>query len=284
MSLITQESPSFWRSIAGVAGSLVRQRYLIWQLTRREVAARYRGSAFGILWSLLQPLLMLAVYSFVFTVIFRARWPELAETQGPESNGGFAVVLFAGLITHGFLGDCLGRAPRLITDNANFVKRLIFPLEVLPWTVVASALVHMIISLLVLLVFALIAFGTIPWTVVFLPLILVPYAVLVVGLVWLISAVGVFVEDIGQVIGICVTALLFLAPVFYPLSAVPETLQGIIYFNPITLIVSQLRAVLIWGELPNFLGLLAYAVVAFTIAWLGYYVFQRLRRAFADVL
>ncbi len=284
MSLITQETPSFWRSLTGVVASLIGQRYLIRQLTGREIAARYRGSAFGVLWSLLQPLLMLAIYSFVFTVIFRARWPELAEDQGPESQGGFAVVLFAGLITHGFLGDCLARAPRLITDNANFVKRLIFPLEVLPWTVVASALVHMIVSLMVLLAFALIAFGTIPWTAIFLPLILVPYAILVVGLVWLISAVGVFIEDIGQVIGICVTALLFLAPVFYPLSAVPEALQGVIYLNPITLIVSELRAILIWGELPNIVGLLTYAVVAFAIAWLGYYVFQRLRRAFADVL
>lgn len=275
---------SFWRSAYSVFTSLLSQRYLVWQLTRRDVAARYRGSMLGILWSIFQPLMMLAVYSFVFGVVFRARWPELADAGGRGSGFQFTVVLFAGLIFHGFLSECLGRAPRLVLENASYVKKLVFPLEVLSWSVVGKGLIHLGIGLLLLLAFYILAFRSLQWTIVYVPLVVAPFALLVAGLVWGIAALGVFVRDIDQVIGVLVIALLFLSPIFFPLSAVPEILRPFIYLNPLTFVVGQARDILLWGRYPDWAGLAAYTGVALTIAWLGFYVFARLRRAFADVM
>ncbi len=275
---------SFWGSAYGVFASLLSQRYLVWQLTKRDLAARYRGSMLGLLWSIFEPLLRLAIYSLVFGVIFRARWPELAEGGGRASGFQFVVVLFAGLILHGFLAECLGRAPGLIRENASYVKKLVFPLEVLPWTVIGKALVHLGIGLTILLTFNVLAFHSLQWTIVYLPLVIVPFAVLVAGLVWGIAALGVFVRDIDQVIGVLVIALLFLSPIFFPVSAVPEMIRPLIYLNPLSFVVDQARDVLLWGRHPDWTGLAAYTGIAMVIAWFGFYVFARLRRAFADVL
>jgi lipopolysaccharide transport system permease protein len=275
---------SFWCSAYGVFTSLLSQRYLVWQLTKRDVAARYRGSMLGIMWSVFQPLMMLAVYSFVFGVVFRARWPELTEAGAGQSRFQFAVVLFSGLVFHGFLSECLHRAPRLVLQNANYVKKLVFPLEILPWSVVGKALVQLGISLLILLAFCTVTFHSVQWTIVYLPFVLAPFVVLAAGLVWGIAALGVFVRDIDQVIGVLVIALLFLSPIFFPISAVPEILRPFIYLNPLTFVVDQARDVLLWGRYPDWTGLAAYTGVALVIAWFGFYVFARLRRAFADVL
>ncbi|MFO1413388.1 MAG: ABC transporter permease [Burkholderiales bacterium] len=258
---------------------LWRHRRLIGQLTRRDIASRYRGSVFGILWSLLNPLFLLAAYTFVFTTIFKMKW-----NVGIESKSQFAIVVFAGMIVHGLFAECAGRAPGLILANANYVKRVVFPLEILPWTTVLSALFHTGVSFLVLLGFVFVESQQIQWTVVFAPVVLLPLAILTVGTCWIFAAVGVFLRDLGYVVGLLVTLLLFLSPVFYPLDAVPPEYREIIYLNFLTLIIEQLRAVAIFGAMPDWRALAVYSVASIGVSWIGLYWFRRSKRGFADVL
>jgi len=260
--------------------SLWRNRQLIFQLSKRDVIGRYRGSLVGLAWSFFNPLFMLAVYTFVFSVVFKSRWGSAIE----DSKIGFAVMMFCGLIVHGFLAECINKAPGVVLQNANYVKRVVFPLEVLPWVVILSASFHMAIGLSVLFAAQLVAGHGIPWTAVLVPIVLAPLALVAVGFAWLLSATSVFVRDIAQVTGIFTTALMFMAPVLYPISALPEQYREWLYLNPLTLIVEQVRLVLIDGEMPSWGALTLYTLVALFVAWLGFWWFQRIRRGFADVI
>lgn len=274
---------SFWKAAPAVFAPLIGRRYLIWQIVKRDVSTRYKGSALGVVWSFFQPLLMLAVYSIVFGVVFRARWPELAEQQN-SSGLGFAVVLFVGLLLHAFMAECLSKSPRLIISNANYVKKLVFPLEILAWTVVGNALVHFFIGFIILFLFSFIAFGTIKLTAVYIPVVVAPFIILMVAVVWFISAVGVFFRDVEQVIGVLVTVLLFTSPILFPIDALPDGYAKFIYINPLTIIVQEMRGVLLWGQPPNAGLLIAYSAVSLLFAWGSRYIFERLRGAFADVI
>lgn len=259
--------------------SLWRNRDLILQMTQREVVGRYRGSIMGLLWSFMNPLFMLAVYSFVFSVAFKARW-----AGGDESQTQFAVVLFAGMIVHALFAEVLNRAPGTVLANANYVKKVVFPLEILVVVNLGAALFHAAISLAVLLVAVLLLNGFVHWTAVFAPLVLLPLMVLTLGCGWILASLGVFVRDIGQFIGVLTSALMFLSPVFYPLSALPEDLQPWLQLNPLTFIIEQARDVLLWGHLPDWRGLALYFCGAAVFAWTGFFWFQKTRRGFADVL
>ena len=246
----------------------------------REIIGRYKGSIMGLCWSFINPVLMLTVYTFVFSVVFKAKW----GIGGEESKTSFALVLFVGLIVHGFLSEVLNRAPNLILNNVNYVKKVVFPLEILPAISLATAFFHSAISLIVLLIATIVINGSLPWTIVFIPFVLLPFATLVLGLAWMLSSLGVYIRDIGQTIGIITTVMLFLAPVFYPLSAMPEKYHPFILANPLTFIIAQSREVLIFGHLPNLSGLAIYMFIASSVAWCGYIWFQKTRAGFADVL
>lgn len=275
--------PSFLAAPADMVRLLTSQAYLAGQLTRREVAQRYRTTVLGMLWTVLQPLLMLAVFTFVFGFVMKARWPDLAADDGP-SGLQFASLLFSGLLLHGFLAECLNRAPGLVTGHVNYVKRLIFPLEVLALPLVGGALVHLLVGLGILGIFIVLAFGGLPATVFLVPVVLAPFMVLTTGLVWLLAALGVFFRDIGQVIGVLVTALLFLSPIFFPVENMPAVARDLVVLNPLTVIVTEIRNVAIWGNWPDWSSLGLYTAIAFLFAWIGYYGFVRLRRSFADVV
>jgi lipopolysaccharide transport system permease protein len=262
-----------------VPASLWHQRAVVAQLVWREIAGRYRGSFLGLLWSLLHPLLMLLIYTFVFGLVFKSRWrPEATDTME------YAVVMFAGVLLHGFIAECLTRAPALVVGNANFVKKVVFPLEALAWVTVGAALFHMLIAMLIFVLAIVVWQGQVLASVLLVPLILLPFVVLTAGLVWLVSALGVYLRDIGQLMGIVSSLLMFLAPVFYPLQAVPEAFAGYLYLNPITFVVEQLRNAAIWGRPIDWAGWGLYCGVAYAVAWLGLAAFQRMRRGFADVL
>jgi lipopolysaccharide transport system permease protein len=259
--------------------SLWYNRELIVQLTRREVLSRYRGSILGLAWSFFNPLLMLVVYTFVFSVVFKARWasPDVSKAD-------FAIVLFVGLIIHGLFAECVNRAPGLILANVNYVKKVVFPLEILPWVAAGSALFHSAVSIAVLLAAQLVFQQALTWTIVFLPIVLVPLLFATMGLAWFLSSIGVYVRDIGQTIGIFTMALLFLSPVFYPIDALPENYRILLLLNPLTPVIGDARRVLIWGQAPDWAGLMIYASASFAAAWLGFWWFQRTRRGFADVV
>ena len=254
-------------------------RTLIYQLGKRDVVGRYRGSVAGLAWSFLNPLLMLAVYTFVLAVVFQARW------QGAtDGKGSFAVILFIGVLVHGIFAECLNRAPGLILANANYVKRVMFPLEILPWVSMGSALFHALVSLLVLLIAQVYVLGGIPPPALLLPVVLAPLVLTTVGLTWIFSAFGVYLRDIGQTTVVITTVALFLSPVFYPVTALPEEYRFLFLLNPLTFIIEQSREVLIWGRLPDWRGLAIYAVASLAVSSAGFWVFQRMRRGFADVL
>nr|WP_315592652.1 ABC transporter permease [uncultured Cupriavidus sp.] len=250
------------------------------QLIGREVLGRYRGSILGLAWSFFNPLLMLTIYTFVFSVVFKARW---GNDQG-QSHAEFALILFSGLIMHSMLSECAMRAPMLVLSNANYVKKVVFPLEVLCWVNLGSALFHTAISLTVLMLATLAVNHTVPWTVLLMPLILIPFALGVLGVSWALAALGVYIRDVGQIMGMLMTILMFLTPIFYPVTALPESFQVLVYLNPLTWVVEQARNVMIFGTAPAWGTLLQSLVVASGLAWFGFWIFQRLRKGFADVL
>jgi lipopolysaccharide transport system permease protein len=263
--------------------SLVHNRQLIVQMTKREVIGRYKGSIMGLMWSFLNPILMLVVYTFFFAVVFKARWGGAVDGV-EESKTQFAVVLFAGMIVHGLFAEVINRAPMLITNNINYVKKVIFPLEILPVVSLGAALFHSLVSLMVLLIAFVIFNHYLPWTVIFAPLVLLPLIIISLGFAWILASFGVFVRDIGQTIGIFTTVLMFISPVFFPITAMPEKYRPLIMANPLTFIIEQAREVLIWGHTPDWLGIGIYTLVACVVAWLGFIWFQKTRKGFADVL
>lgn len=267
-------------SLLALTKSCWRNRQLIMQMTRREVVGRYKGSALGLVWSFLNPVFMLAVYTFVFSVVFKARW----GIDGDESKTQFAVVLFVGMIVHGLFAEVLNRAPGLILSNVSFVKKVVFPLDILPIIAMGAALFHTFVSLLVLLTAVVIFNGYLHWTAVFTPLVLMPLVILTLGLAWMLASLGVFLRDVGQTVGIITTVMLFLAPIFYPVTALPEEIRPWIMANPLTFIIEQAREVLILGRMPNWTGLGIYSLAATLVAWAGYAWFQKTRKGFADVL
>ncbi len=269
-------------SPAALVASFFQNRQLIWQLVKREVLSRYRGSLLGLAWSFLNPLLMLAVYTFVFSVVFRARWGEAGT--GEESRLDFAITLFAGLMVHSFFAECVNRAPGIVLAHATYVKRVVFPLETLTFVVLGSAFFHLLVSVLVLLLARLAAGHDFSPVVLLAPVVLAPFILFVAGLTWMLAALGVYVRDIGQGVGILVTAMLFLSPVLYPVSALPASLQSVLYFNPLTFIIEEIRDVLIWNTLPDWRGLALYTVASLVVAWIGFWWFQRARKGFADVI
>lgn len=203
---------------------------------------------------------------------------------GNESKTQFAVVLFVGLIVLNLFSEVINRAPSLILANVNYVKKVVFPIEILPVIALGAALFHSLVSLGVLLAAFALFNGYLHWTAVFIPVVMLPLVILSTGISWMLASIGVFLRDVGQTIGIPTTVLMFLSPVFYPVTAVPERFRSVLMANPLTFIIEQAREVLIWGHLPNWLGLDAYTLVATVIAWAGYAWFQKTRKGFADVL
>lgn len=256
-------------------------RYLIIQMTKREIAYRYRGSALDLLWAFLNPLLMLAVYTFVFSVVFKARWGEIGVE---ESRVDFAIILFSGLIVFNLFADILNRAPYLVLSNVSYVKKVVFPLELLPLISIGAVLFHTCLSLLALLLIQLLFKGYIPWTVLYMPLVLLPILLAGLGISWLLSALTVYIRDIAQITGFVTTVLLFISSVFFPVSALPPEYQIIVYVNPLALVVSESRKILVFGQSPDWGIFILTLTIGVLMALAGHWLFQKARKGFADVL
>jgi lipopolysaccharide transport system permease protein len=260
-------------------GSLIQHRELLWDLVKRDFIGRYKGSMLGIFWSLFNPLFMLSIYTIVFSVAFKARWGT-----GEESKVAFAIVLFSGIIIHSFFAECLNRAPSLITSNPNYVKKVVFPLEILPWMALFSALLHFLVSFGVLLIFCLIA-GVVVHIGVFLtPIILIPLVLMIMGFSWIFASLGVYLRDFSQVMGMVTTVTLFLSPIFYPIESLPEAYRVLLMWNPITLPVIQLRDIMLWGKPLQWDKWLISLSIGILVFLIGYWCFQKSRRGFSDVL
>lgn len=268
-------------SLIALIRSLLKNWQLILQMTKRDVIGKYKGSVMGLAWSFLNPIVMLIVYTFVFSEIFKSRWSGINAT---ESKSQFAVILFVGIIVLSLISEVLNRSAVLMVSNVNYIKKVIFPLEILSIVSVLTACFHSLVSILVLIFGLLILNGELPWTILYLPLVLIPFLFLVLGLSWILASLGVYLKDVGQAMGIITTMMTFLSPVFYPLSAVPESVKPLILLNPPTFVIEQIRSILLWGKHPSWFGLVIYYVVAISIAWIGFIWFQKTRKGFADVL
>lgn len=259
--------------------SLCRHFALVVQMAKRDVIGRYRGSFAGLFWSFFNPLLMLVIYTFVFGVIFKSRWN--AQVTGHFQ---YAIVLFAGLNINTLFSECANRATTLIIENTNFVKKVVFPLETLIWSILGSALFHLLISTVVLLLISVLVNRHIPWTVALFPIVVACFLPFVAGASWLLASLGVYLRDLKQLVGIVTTALLFLAPIFYPKEMIPEQYRGLMDLNPLTIVVEASQDVLIWGNQPDWASLALYALVSCLFAWAAFAWFERTRKGFADVL
>ena len=269
----------FFTSPREMIASLWRNRELVVALTRREVASRYRGSALGLIWSFVHPVCMLVIYTFVFSVVFKARW-----NAGSDSKTEFALVLFAGLIVFNLFSECITRAPGIILANTNYVKKVVFPLEILPWVALGTALFQALMSLSVWLLFYVVIYGVPHATLCLLPFMLFPILFIIMGLSWMLASLGVYLRDVGQVVGIATTVLMFLSPIFYPVSSLPANYRHFLLFNPLTPAIEGVRDVLFWGNLPSMGMYGLYLTVSVVFSWLGFVWFQKSRKGFADVL
>lgn len=266
-------------SLGEFARCITHHHDLILRLAAREFSQRFRGSLLGVTWAVLMPLFTAAVYTFVFSTVFKARWGDIYD--GPFD---FAIIFLMGMVVHTIFAESVARAPMLVVGNASYVKKVIFPLEILPVVAVLSALVNAGIGIAIVLVGNLLLNGKIFLTVITLPLVIAPYLIFVVALVLFFAAVGVYLRDLSQVVSLLIMVTLFLTPIFFPIEAVPESFRSYIWLNPLTFIVQQARDVAIFGRWPDFIGLSIYAVAALAALAGAFWVFQRLRNGFADVL
>lgn len=276
---MTFTATSILGRLLGPFSALWRYGSLTGELAKRDVLGRYRGASFGLLWSLISPFLMLCVYSFAFGVVLKAKWP-----QSDSGNHHFAIILFVGLIVHGFFAECLTRAPTLVTGNPSFVKRVVFPLEILPWPTVLSALFHAGMNLVVYAILRFALEGSGSWTILLIPVVFMPLVCITLGVCWLFAALGVYLRDISQVTGVLATAMLFLSSAMIPVQTLPESYRVLFHLNPLTFIIDQARAVALWGQLPDWQGLAIYTLGGLALMYLGYAWFMATKRGFADVL
>lgn len=260
--------------------TFVHHRHLITQMTRRQVQARYRGSWLGLTWSLLNPLLMLGVYFFVFSVVYQSRW----DTAGDQSQADFAIIMFASLLPFNIFAETVNSSPSLILENINYVKRVVFPLHVLPVTRLMTSMAFGGFGFLMMLSAMLVLKGSIPLTVLWAPLMLVPLALLALGLSYFLSALGVFVRDVGHVVVLVTTMLMFLSPIFYPLSRLPASWRGMLALNPLATIIENFRLVSALGMQPIWSDWVWNTLVGGVVLVLGMAFFMKCRRAFADVM
>ena len=254
-------------------------RKLIERLSKREIEAKYRGSLLGPVWALLTPLMMLGVYTFLFSIVFQSRW-----TVSGGGRGEFAILFFSGMIIFTILSESAVRAPGLMIENVSYIKKVVFPLEIMPWVCLSVSLFNAALSFVVLLLFYVIVLGLPPLTILLLPLVLLPLCLATLGLTWFLASVGVFLRDIQQIIGAVVTALMFLSPVFYPVTAIPESYRWLIYLNPLTITLESSKDVLFWGRVPDPVMWTVDLLFGWLIAWIGYVWFMKTRKAFADVI
>lgn len=266
--------------LLAVPRAAVRHRSLLWQMTRRNIETRYRGSVLGLVWSFIQPLMMLFIYTFVFSIVFKAKWNV---TVG-DSQGVFPVIMFSGMAMYNIFQESVLLNCTVIVGNQNLVKKVIFPLEILPIAQMGATALLGVAWLILLVIGVLIVFNHVCWTLVFVPLVYFPLLMITLGVSYFVASLGVFFRDIQYVAGIVLQVLFFMTPVFYPIENVPARFQPILRVNPLSPILEQGRQVMIFGEVPDPWLWLQSFVVAFLVLHFGYMWFRSTKRGFADVL
>ncbi|MDE7310461.1 MAG: ABC transporter permease [Eubacterium sp.] len=259
--------------------TLYTNSYLLRKLVKKDIRQRYQGSVLGVLWSMLVPVFMLAIYTFIFSEVFQAKW-NMDTTDTYQ----FALMLFCGLSAFNLLGEVMNRSTTLVASHANYVKKVIFPLEILPVVLTLSALFHCVVSYGILIAAKCILYRSIsPTLYLFLPA-MVPLVVLAVGTGLFIAAISVYLKDVGNVISVIVTVLMYISPVFFPLDAVPQDFRVICEMNPMTYMIENFRNVVLYGKAIDLPFFAVSCAAAFAVYLIGYMVFMRTKEGFADVI
>lgn len=254
-----------------------QQLRLIIQLIARDLKARYYTSFLGFLWSLIVPLSTLAIYTFVFSVILPAAWQNTNSTP-------YAFILFAALIPFTLFSDVINHSPTIILSYPNYVKKVVFPLHILPVVALGTALVDSLLSIALLLVGILISSHGLPITVLWLPLAYLPLLLITLGASWLLASLGVYIRDMGPAVNIFTRLWFFLTPIVYPIERVPQRFLWLMKLNPLSLVVDSFRNILLWGKLWDWTEWVIWFLIGACTAILGYFWFTKTRTGFADVL
>lgn len=263
-----------WRFIAS-------HRNLLHQMLVRTISSRYRGSVLGFAWSFAHPLMMLAVYSFVFGVVFKMRW---GAGHYDDNGAAFPLIMFCGMATFNIFAETIGTCTTVVVQNQNYVKKVVFPLELLPLCSLLAALIFGLAWFVLLLLGTVIFLGHISWTMLLLPLPLIPLLLISGGVGFFVASLGVYLRDMQQLVGIVTQVLFFMTPILYPLAIVPEKMRWILQLNPLSIIVEQSRQVFLYGRLPDFGPLIGVTVLSLAVFMLGLAWFVKTKKGFADVL
>lgn len=257
--------------------TLLKNTGLIFNLTKRDVESRYRGTSLGIVWSLLNPVIMLSIYSFIFGFVFKAKW-------GSATTDNYTLIMFTGLLIHGFIAECIGKATTIYVYNVSYVKKVLFPLESLCWVSVFGALFQFLMSCIVFAIFCIILQQPVSLMTLLVPVVISPLIVLSYSISLFLSSLGVYVRDMGQIVAVVIALMLFMSPIFYPITAVPEQYRMLIYINPLTFIVESLRDIVLYAKLFSLEGYAIYWGISIVLYFLAMAWFKKLKRGFADVL
>lgn len=258
--------------------SLLKHHDLLKSLIKREVRTKYRNATLGMSWMIINPLLLLGTYTLVFGFIYGNKWRNL------DTTGDFVLMLFCGLIIYMIFSETMSRSCITIRSQPNLIKKVVFPLEILPLVVVGTCVFTACINLLILVFLTFLIKFNLPATILFAPIVILPFILLMAGFAWIVAGSAVFLPDLDNVVIFLNTLMLFLSPIFYPVSAAPEILQPFFMFNPLAFPIEELRKVLLLGESPYWTGLAIYCVVASILAYLGFWIFQQGREIFSDVV
>ncbi|MDR6234277.1 ABC transporter permease [Pseudomonas oryzihabitans] len=256
---------------------LFRNTGLIFSLTRREIESRYKGSIFGVAWSLLTPIIMLSIYSFIFGYVFKNKW-------GMSGSENYTLAMFTGLLVHGFLAECISKSTSIYVGNVSYVKKVFFPLESLCWVVVFSALFQLLMGSIVYAFFCILLGQHVSYSVLLIPVIIAPLVLLSYSLSLILSSLGVYIRDLNQLVSVLISIMLFMSPVFYPVTAIPAEYRSFIYISPLTFIIESLREVIIFDRIFSVEGYLIYVAVCLLTYFLSVFWFKKVSKGFADVL
>ncbi len=273
LDLISPFSP--WRT-------LQKNRYFFQQITARNIQNKFKGSYLGAIWLVILPLLMLTIYSFVFCVIFKNRWGMVMESK--DSKLMYALMLFCGMAVYNIFSESVSGGVSSISDRVNFVKKITAPLELLPLASVASAAIISLLWFSILSCGVFFVLGTLPATIAYFPLLLLPVVLFSSGFAWLVASLGVYIRDLGQLIPILLQIFFFLTPIFYSQDMLPEPYRTMMNYNPLAIMIEHARMIFIRGKLPPENEILGLFILSYLIFELGYLWFMKTKRGFSDVL
>lgn len=260
--------------------ALIHHRYLIFSMVKQEISLKYKGSTLGALWLLFSPLLLLCVYTVCFSYIFQARW----GIESSEIQNSYPLILFVGLIIHTFFSEILSKSPNLILNYSYLIKKSVFPTEILAWVAIGCALFQVIMSTCTLIFLNLLLYQQFSWLIILFPIILIPFGLFLTAICWLLSSLGVYVRDIGQFSSIIITVFMFLSPVFFPLSFIPEPFRTLALFNPLTIIIEESRNVLLWNTFPDLKKITLYLLISIVFMKICHFLMTKMKKGFRDVI